>query len=165
MSLIQIRPARLSEANSIIAMVLRSFDVIVAPDYSNEGIDYFHHEVTAESLENAINDDEIVLVALADANLAGVIKVRDETHISMLFVDQLHQARGIGRELITRAVAEIQNRTPHATIITVNSSPFAVPVYIHMGFQAAGPETETDGMKYFPLTADVEIFRGFDGEN
>ena len=159
MSLIQIRSARLSEANSIIAMVLRSFDAFVAPDYSNEGIDCFHHEVTAESLENAINDDEIVLVALADADLVGVIKVRDETHISMLFVERLYQTRGIGRELITRAVVEIQSRTPHATVITVNSSPFAVLVYHHMGFEAAGPETETDGMKYFSLTADIEIFR------
>jgi GNAT superfamily N-acetyltransferase len=161
MTVIEIRPARLSDAESTIAMVMRAFDAFVAPDYSAEGIDHFHNEVTAASLECAINDDEIVLVALADADLVGVIKVRDETHISLLFVDELHQARGIGLELITRAVAEIQNRTPDATTITVNSSPFALPVYIHMGFESAGPETETDGMKYFPLRAGIEIFRCF----
>jgi GNAT superfamily N-acetyltransferase len=155
---LEIRPARLSEADATVALALRAFDEFIAPDYPNEGIDHFYANVTPDSLANAISDGGIVLVATVDGTLAGVVTVRDESHISWLYVEKAYQARGIGRELVIRAAAQIRERAPDATAITLNSSPFALPIYVRMGFETAGPETTKNGMRMIPMRAGIEIF-------
>ncbi len=42
-----------------------------------------------------------------------------------------------------------QSRTEQ---ITVNASPYAVPVYEKLGFQAVDDEQLTDGIRYTPMT-------------
>ena len=155
---LEIRPARLSEADATVALALRAFDEFIAPDYPNEGIDHFYANVTPDSLANAISDGSIVLLATVDGTLAGVVTVRDESHISWLYVEKAFHARGIGRELIIRAAAQIRERTPGAKSITLNSSPFAMPIYVRMGFKTTGPEMTKNGMRMIPMRAGIETF-------
>lgn len=51
--------------------------------------------------------------------------------------------QGIGRKLFE---AVIQNSTRDA--ITVNSSPYAIEVYKHLGFSVMQEEQITDGIRY-----------------
>lgn len=155
---LEIWPARLSEADATVALALRAFDEFIAPDYPNEGIDHFYANVTPDSLTDVISDGGIVLVATVDGTLAGVVTVRDESHISWLYVEKVFHARGIGRELVIRAAEQIRERTPGATSITLNSSPFALPIYLRMGFQTTGPEMTKNGMRMIPMRAGIEIF-------
>ena len=37
-------------------------------------------------------------------------------------------------------------------LLTVHSSPYAVPVYQRLGFTADGPERQEDGIRYTPMT-------------
>jgi ribosomal protein S18 acetylase RimI-like enzyme len=103
-----------------------------------------------------MNEGNIVLVGTVGGVLAGVVTLRDETHISWLYVDKLYQRRGIGRRLVADAVAQVMVRTPGATVITLYSSPIAVPIYYRMGFEAVGPETTKDGMRMTPMRASIE---------
>lgn len=155
---LEIRPARSTDADSAVDLVIRSFDEFVAPDYPDEGIAKFHTDVTPDCLVQAIDNGDIVLIGTMDGNLAGIIKIRDETHISWLFVDKVYQERGVGRELIVKAVAGILERNPEATRITVNSSPFALPIYTRMGFEISGKEKCVDGMRFIPVEAKTAIF-------
>jgi len=152
---LEIRPPLVAEADATVALVLRAFDEFIAPDYSEEGIATFHAVITADSLVEAIHDGDIVLVGLVDGVLTGVVRVRDETHISWLYVDRQYQSRGIGRKLVRSAVAQIGARHPEAATITLHSSPFAVPIYQRMGFAVAGSETTKDGIRMTPMFATI----------
>lgn len=152
----EIRPARIAEAGSVVALALRAFDEFIAPDYSDEGIAHFHANVTTDRLVAAMNEGNIVMVGTVDGVLAGVVTLHHETHISWLYVDKVYQGQGIGRKLVADAVAQVMVRTPGATVITLNSSPIAVPIYYRIGFEAAGPEITKDGMRMTPMRARIE---------
>ena len=152
----EIRPAQIAEAGSIVALALRAFDEFIAPDYSEQGIAHFHANVTADRLVASMNEGNIVLVATVDGVLAGVVTLRDETHISWLYVDKAYHGQGIGRKLVADAAEQVMVRTPDATMITLNASPYAVPIYLRMGFEAVRPETTKDGMRMTPMRASIE---------
>lgn len=157
MGSLKIRPARESDAKSTVDLALRAFDEFIAPEYPAEGVAHFYANVTTDGLVAAITDQEITLLATVDDTLAGVVQVRNETHITWLYVDKAYQRRGVGRKLLVSAVEEIRRRTPHATMITLNSSPYAVPIYRSIGFEATGPEQTKDGMRMTPMQANISI--------
>ncbi|MFQ9593448.1 MAG: GNAT family N-acetyltransferase, partial [Anaerostipes caccae] len=66
--------------------------------------------------------------------------------VSFCFLEKI-QKQGIGRALWNYFLA--QSRTEQ---ITVNASPYAVPVYEKLGFQAVDDEQLTDGIRYTPMT-------------
>ena len=103
-----------------------------------------------------MNEGNIVLVGTVGGVLAGVVTLRDETHISWLYVDKAYQGQGIGLKLVADAAEQVMLRTPGATMITLNASPYAVPIYFRMGFEAAGPEITKDGMRMTPMRANIE---------
>ena len=55
----------------------------------------------------------------------------------------------MGKALFQRLLAE--NGTAQ---LTVNSSPYAVEVYRHLGVHAMAPEQLTDGIRYTPMRYD-----------
>lgn len=158
MSDLQIRPAEESDAESAVALVLRAFDEFIAPDYPADGIEHFYTHVTKEALVAAINDGKIVRLATVGNRLVGVVQLRDEAHITWLYVDGACHGRGIGRQLVVSAAEQIRERTPSITEITLNSSPFAVPIYVRMGFEINGAEQIKDGMRFTPMRAAIGMF-------
>ncbi|MEX1019090.1 MAG: GNAT family N-acetyltransferase [Litorilinea sp.] len=76
--------------------------------------------------------------------IVGVIEVREHRHISLLFVDDAHQRRGIGRALVANAVARCRRKRPGLTEITVRAAPGAVPVYARLGFHPDRARDEDD---------------------
>ncbi len=156
---LHIRPALKAEAEPVIALVLRSFDDFIAPDYTAEGVKRFHTDVTVASLVEAIEKGEIVLLALKDSDIAGVVKVRDETHISWLYVSEAFMSQGIGRQLPYAAVQEIKARHLDTTAITLNASPYGLPIYSKLGFDIAGDEISDNGMRMTPMQAAIGGFQ------
>ena len=156
---LHIRPALKAEAEPVIALVLRSFDDFIAQDYTAEGVNRFHTDVTVASLVEAIEKGEIVLLALKDSDIAGVVKVRDETHISWLYVSEAIMSQGIGRQLPYAAVQEIKARHPDTTATTLNASPYGLPIYSELGFDIAGDEISDNGMRMTPMQAAIGVFQ------
>lgn len=152
----EIRIPQIEEADPTVKLVLRAFDEFIAPDYGDEGIAHFYAHITTPDLIAAIENCDIVLVAAEAHELAGVVRVRDESHVSWLYVDKKFQRRGIGRHLVRRAAEEIKARTPLASEITLNSSPYAAPIYQRMGFTPAGPDMTKNGMRMTPMRANIE---------
>ncbi len=85
--------------------------------------------------------------------LAGVIAARDPSHISLLFVRKEFHRRGIARALFT--VVEGYYRLAGCDSITVNSSPYAIPVYHRLGFTDTSKETVTDGIRFTQMIYDM----------
>ena len=82
-----------------------------------------------------------------NGELKGVIATRnDRKHICCFFVKEQFQGLGIGRKLWEY----VKNSSPH-NIITVNSSPYAVPIYHKLGFIDTDMEQLKNGIRYTPM--------------
>jgi len=90
-------------------------------------------------------------IAHADGVLAGVVAMRDNTHLFHLFVPRAMHRRGIARQL-WQAAREASLANGEVTAFTVNASIHALPFYTSLGFVATGPKVEEAGIAYVPMT-------------
>lgn len=114
---------------------------------------WFLAAITPDALAEAIaRPDFAYFVGQRDGELAGVIAIREASHVHQLFVAQAWQGRGLARRLWLTA----REQLVLAGDITVRSSLVAVPVYERFGFTIAGPAAEMDGFGYQPMALRLE---------
>ena len=132
-------------------LALEVFLECVAPHYAPEGIDAFRRFVHADALARRRQTGNPVLVAERGRRIVGLLEIRSDSHIAMLFVARHLQGGGIARELLQRAVALCRARIAFLQKITVNASPNSLAAYRKLGFQATGDETTVDGIRFTPM--------------
>jgi len=140
-----------------IELVNNVFSEFVAVDYSEQG------KVTFETyLENKLEEVSIELSSghkkmwayYQDDTILGVIATRDVSHISLMFVDKQYHRRGIAKQLLQVVIDELKQDTS-ITQITVNSSPYAVKIYEHLGFLKTEEMQEKDGIIFIPMMRSI----------
>jgi len=138
-------------------LVLKVFNKFEAPDYSQQGIDTFYKFIEQNSISNKLQNNQLkIWAAFKDNEIVGVIATRDINHISLFFVDTEHHKQGIGKMLFIAAMSDITiNKLSY---ITVNSSPYAVPIYHHLGFKDTDIAQIADGVKFTPMEYDLSGF-------
>ncbi len=141
-----------------LALVMRGFDRFVRSDFSEEGAEEFKR--SAYSLLVGHPPGHAVSVAESDGRLVGVVDVKEAMHISLFFVEPDVLGRGIGRGLLNHAISRARAAKPGLTRLTVNSSPWAVPVYQALGFVRTGEESEQHGIRFVPMELQLDIERG-----
>ena len=140
----KIEEKNLSEA---LCLVLKCFDKFIAPDYSLEGIDAFHKFVDYDLVKEKINSSELLMFShFENSKIVGVVATRKPCHISLLFVDEKFQKKGIAKALLDKAVGSLEGEK-----ITVNSSPFALKIYKKLGFSELGEEQIANGIRFIPM--------------
>lgn len=124
-------------------LVLEVFMAYEAPEYSREGVETFTQCVKdpswVKSLKfyGAYKEDEVV----------GIIATRNNgSHIALFFVKGEYHKQGIGRMLFNEVI-----KNSKGDRVTVNSSPYAVEIYKHLGFSKLQEEQLTDGIRYTPM--------------
>ncbi|HON79549.1 MAG TPA: GNAT family N-acetyltransferase, partial [Spirochaetota bacterium] len=124
-----------------------------APDYSREGIDEFLKYVRENDiLERVIEGNHYIYIALQGRTVVGVIEIREYRHISLFFVNGKYHRRGIGSLLMKNALELCRVMNPLLLRLSVNSSPFAVPVYEKLGFNIEADEMEKNGIRFTPMS-------------
>lgn len=101
-----------------------------------------------------LSPDGVGAEAFVDGRLAGVVAIRDRSHLYHLFVAAEFQKRGLARTLWNHA-KQAALLAGSARIFTVNSTPHAEPVYERFGFQATGPRVEANGIAFIPMASDL----------
>ncbi len=140
MEIKKIENAQISE---VIDLIWATFLQFEAPDYSEEGV---------RSFREFIEDKEIMSTlefwgAYDNQELKGVIATNENRgHICCFFVKAQYHRQGIGRKLWEYLLANSRSE-----IITVNSSPYAVPIYHKLGFMDTDVEQLSDGIRYTPM--------------
>lgn len=129
----------IQEALSLVWDVFLQFE---APEYSEEGIDEFR---------KTLDDPERIgrmkfYGAIENSKIAGVLAMRSPQHISLFFVKADHHHRGIGKKLFNTMKKDYELQE-----FTVNSSPYAVEIYKHLGFVPTDMEQLTNGIQYTPM--------------
>jgi GNAT superfamily N-acetyltransferase len=142
------------EETRVCALVERVFREFVAPDYGPRGIQVFFEFANPQSMADRTGPEQVIVVAELGADIVGMIEMRGCDHIALLFVS--HRRRGIAKELVRLAVRECRRRKPDVRQITVNSSPFAEPIYRRMGFTSTGPVQEKMGILFVPMVCDLD---------
>ncbi len=132
-------------------LVREVYDEFVAPDYPEEGNEHFYTFLTKEAVSKRMNDGALTLCARADGIMAGVCAFRDKTHLSTFFVKKQFHGRGIGRMMFDFSLEEIKKKYPESEVVSVFSSPFALPVYKRLGFIQTDERQQKDGIIFFPM--------------
>jgi GNAT superfamily N-acetyltransferase len=132
-------------------MVHRVFDLSVAPLYTGKGQRSFKDYTNPEEMSARINSDHFILLMMAGGDIVGMIEMRRYRHVSLLFVDQEFQGKGIGGELLGKAIEFSRSKDPQLREVTVNSSPNALKAYERMGFTANGGEQVIKGVPFVPM--------------
>ena len=150
---ILIRTINENEWEEAMNLAWDTFILYEAPEYTKEGITSFRNVVRDPILKTLFIEGKYnVLAAFNNNIIVGIIGVRNETHISLLFVDSEYHKKGIARRLVEKTFERTYEKYGKREM-TVNSSPYAVGFYHKMGFVDTDIEQTTDGIRYTPMKA------------
>lgn len=148
---IQIRRANIYDWDEAITLAWRTFLKFEAKEYGQEGVKSFRDFLSDSLLHRMFLKGEYpMFIALDGEKQAGMISLRNKRHISLLFVEEGHHHRGIGRALIECMEKYIRNEYQERTI-TVNAAPYAIGFYHQIGFEDVAPQLTKDGIIYTPM--------------
>lgn len=148
---IEIRAAYMSEWDAAMRLAWKTFLKFEGEEYSDEGIRNFWDFITGDTLERMFRTGVYQLfVALHHGEIVGMISMRGEHHISLLFVDEAYHRKGIGRALIAY-LSDYLCREMGERSVTVNASPYGEAFYHALGFCDRGSRMQTDGIIYTPM--------------
>lgn len=145
-----IRKLRQEEIAEALSLTWNMFQQYEAPDYTQEGIEEFYKSIHDEKYLSEL----CWYGAFVQDDLVGVLATRSAgTHIALFFVEGKYHRQGIGKQLYQAARAN-----NHSNMMTVNSSPYAVPVYHKLGFKDTGSEQVVNGLRFTPMELNTEPF-------
>ncbi|MFB6342021.1 GNAT family N-acetyltransferase [Saccharicrinis sp. FJH62] len=152
----KIQPYRKGQEKDISKLVGKVYDEYVAPDYTEKGNRFFYDWIEPEKIADRQVEQSNLLVATNNTRIIGMIEIRENRNISLLFVDQNYHGKGIARELYKAALEICCSRDKQLNKFYVHASPFSIPVYERLGFKATGKMQEEHGIKYLPMEMDLK---------
>ncbi len=177
---ITIRSAKPEEWDEVMHLVWSVFKEFHAEDYGKEGTDSFLEFITDEPLrQHFLCGKYPVFVAVCrdsesmEEKIVGMISMRENNFISLLFVKTGMQYLGIGTMLMERALEFLRPDGEDAMLdenkseeyrytrlkdgsVTVNSAPNAVGFYKKLGFIATDGLQVNCGVTYLPMKKSGE---------
>jgi len=145
-----IRKIRKEEIEKALLIVWQVFQEYEAPDYSEEGVQEFYKCIHDENYLSSLD----LYGAFDEERLVGVIATRNEgSHIALFFVDGKYHKQGIGKRLFRTIQIKCDSEK-----MTVNSSPYAVPIYHKLGFKNTGSEQMVNGLRFTPMELNMAPF-------
>lgn len=151
---ITLRPGMADDASAVSALILSLQPYLtIAPD--GAGAEEFLVTLQPDIIRRNLKAENYIYHLAFDGNvLAGVVAVRDNTHLFSLYVGSAWHGQGVGKRLWELARdAALARGNPGS--FTVNSSSFAEAVYRRLGFVPTGPVAEMHGLRFIPMRLDL----------
>lgn len=155
MNIQEIQSEEIGEASLMIKVVFKEF---ISSDYTKEGISQFNSFVDEGTIKERLAAGSLILVAKEGETIAGLIEIRDGSHIPLFFVRGEFQGKGLGRRLFRKAIKKNAELNPSVELLTVNSSPHAVDIYKSLGFRNSAAVQVKSGIRYFPMQYEINYF-------
>jgi GNAT superfamily N-acetyltransferase len=147
---VEIRAGIPADAEAIAALI-DSFQSELTDEPSGAGAEQYLASVSADAEREYLASERYrYLLAFTGSELAGMIAMRDGSHLFHLFVGRAHQRRGLARLLWQQALREICSPNSEG-FVTVNSSLSAVPVYEAFGFTPTDSIQRAHGISFLPM--------------
>lgn len=151
MNNISIFPYKPGDETFINRLIREVYDEFVATDYSDAGNMFFYDWIEPSKIAQRQRIGRTIWIARDGDKMVGVIEIRDNKYISLLFVLKEYQGRGIAKNLFITALKNCQLKDPELKIFHVHASPYSIPIYEKLGFRSAGKMLEEHGIKYLPM--------------
>ena len=152
---IDISPMMPGDETEISELVRKVFEEFVGPEFSREGRRQFMSHADPERMRSDFYKGNTLLVARQSGKIRGVLEIRDNSHICMLFVDRHFHNKGIAKQLWQEAKRIHLAADPAITEFTVNASTYAIPAYEKLGFYKSGEKKSKDGFVFTPMKWSV----------
>lgn len=159
------RKIRDGEEIEVCNLVAKSFNEFIAPDFSEQGIEEFFLYSNPLSLKKRLEKDYFAIVAECDGRILGMIEIKGDNHISMLYVDKDFHHKGIASNLVKKALEEISENSRVSNDISVNSSRYAVQFYESLGFIQYEDEKSVYGVIHTPMMLSGLNVKNLKNEN
>jgi ribosomal protein S18 acetylase RimI-like enzyme len=140
------------EEIEILDLVRNCFDKFVSIDCNEDGINFFYQFLQKDEFIKR-NSNETFSLSAKNNNgyIVGMIEVRNDGHICLLFVREDYQQKGISKLLFSKAkeICIIKNEMHFK--MTVNSSVYAVDIYKKLGFTTVGNMKTINGISFIEM--------------
>jgi GNAT superfamily N-acetyltransferase len=146
-----LRAARPADAEAVSALITSLSRYFLADPDDPEAAAAFFPTIGPAAMADALASDRYrYLVAEVDGALAGVVGMRDGSHLYHLFVAEPFHGRGIASRLWAAARDDARARGNPGEF-TVNSSRHAIPLYERLGFRATDSLQVMNGIAFLPM--------------
>jgi ribosomal protein S18 acetylase RimI-like enzyme len=147
-----IQPYLPGEVKEILDLVHICFDEFVAADCNEDGIKFFYQFLQKdEFIKRNINETFTLTAKNVKDQIVGMIEVRNDGHICLLFVSKEFQQKGISKQLFSKAKELISKKASDKVKMTVNSSIYAVDIYKKLGFIIVGNMKTINGISFVEM--------------
>ena len=151
-----IREIETGEEFEVSKLLNRVFMDFIASECSQEGISEFLRYARADRLNERLEEDSFILLALLQDKTVGMIEIREDSHISLLFVDGNYQGKGIATRLVRAALNKCLEDDPSLKLVSVNSAPNSIKFYEKLGFVPTDSERLQNGIRFVPMELEIE---------
>ncbi len=150
----ELRKIHSDEVKEALDLALEVFLQFEAPDYKPEGIDTFKRDIV-ENNEFILDCQQgicPIYAAFDKDKMIGMIGMRsNKTHINLVFTKKEYHRQGVATSIFQYLLADILKDNPVLREITLNSSPYGKPFYLHIGFKPQSDEQEISGIRFIPM--------------
>ena len=150
----EIRPSTTADANAISALIL-SVAHLITLRHDAFGVESFLKNQEPEAIAQLINNrDFLYFVGHIKEELIGMVAMKNQSHLYNLYVTPAFHQQGFAKKLWSHAQKVVLQQN-ELTQFTVNSSPYALPVYKRFGFHATSEPVESNGIAYVPMVLNI----------
>jgi predicted GNAT family N-acyltransferase len=154
--MIKIKKYRDGQEIMIHQLIKKVYDEFVSMDYSKEGNRFFYDWIEPDKIAERQKNQRNILTAMMDSKIVGMIEIRDNNTISLLFVDKVYQGQGIAKKLFQESLKNCIQKDANLDKFYVHASPFSIPVYKKLGFVETDNMQEENGIKYLPMEMKIK---------
>jgi GNAT superfamily N-acetyltransferase len=156
MQTIRIEKYQIGSEIEVYQLIKKVYDEFVSIDYAEEGNNFFYDWIQPSKIAERQLTQINIWLAFAGKILVGMIEIRENKFISLLFVDKEYQGQGIAKMLFDESLKEMIQRDPKLNIFYVHASPYSIPIYKKMGFIGPDIMREENGIKYMPMELKIK---------
>ena len=152
----KIREALTEDWEAAMNLAWKTFQKFEAPIYPKRGTESFLEFISEPRLYEMFRQGLYrMYLAVSDRDeILGMITLRNENMISLLFVEEAYHRRGIGKQLIWY-VACVVKEEYGKDFCFVLSARYAVKFYQKLGFYETGSMMLHDGIYSTPMRLDL----------
>ncbi|ACK69232.1 GCN5-related N-acetyltransferase [Gloeothece citriformis PCC 7424] len=141
----EIRQATVQDFSQIYQLIKQVFEENTKYEMTEEGQRNFLQFIQPSQMEFRYQNGAIFWVCEVESQLVGMIEFAYYNHIYLYFVDKNYRGKGIGKALFNQVKKEIKGN------ITANSTEYALPIYLKLGFTQNGSVVTRNGIRAYPI--------------
>ena len=153
----EIRRLRPDEVDEALDLAMATYLEFEAPDYGPEGVTTFRRDIYDNEAFRAacLDGTNRMWGALDGEHIIGLMAMRGENHIVLVFTHRDYHRQGVASAILRALLADVRRENPALRRLTLNSSPYGLPFYLHAGFRPADVERTINGIRFTAMTYDL----------